>query len=400
MGVMPESTFRLDSLEPRRLFAVTAAVDGAGVLRVAGDDAANAIRVSASNGAIDVSADGESLGAFAGVASVEVDGGAGNDQLSLAAGVTVPVTLSGGEGDDTLLALSPATLSGGDGTDAFWAGKSTHVTLADASAVEAKRGVNRLPDVFSSAPVTTAKTRGVGTSLKDPKLTKLAISVASFAGNPLFSDAGPSQSDIKQGQLNDCYLLASLGSVATTDPSLIYNTITSLGDGTYAVRVMHGRTAKYYEVNADLPTTYGSSPAYAGLGQDGALWVALVEKAFALDKGGSYAKLDTGGWMGNVYKSLGLGARTAGATAFTAVAAALASGDPVTVATKKRQSSVSSLVSNHAYTVRSIQLDSKGHLVSMTLVNPWGLAGTGVGDVMTIGATDAKGLSAFALAVV
>jgi hypothetical protein len=393
----------LDSLEPRCLLSATAAVVD-GTLRVTGDDSGNAISVSpapgAPAGAVTVTANGLSLGTFTNVSAIDVQGGNGSDQLTAGAGLTQPVTLAGGNGDDSFLALSRATILPGGGTDAFWAGQKTPVTLVGATPVEAKRGINRLPATFSAAPVSAQPNKpALSAAAKDPRLTPNAISTAAFSSVPLFSPSGPTAADIHQGALNDCYLLAALGSVATTDPSLIYQTITDLGNGTYAVRIMHGKTAKYYDVDADLPTTYGGDPAYAGLGDNSVLWVALFEKAFAIDRGGSYAKLDTGGWMGNVYTALGLTTKTVAANAYAKLAAALATGNAVTVSTNVRQSATSPLVPNHAYTIESIQLDAKGRLLSMTLRNPWGLDGSAVGDEFTIGATDARGLAAAALGI-
>src|ERR1051325_1937676 len=53
------------------------------------------------------------------VTSIRADGGSGNDSFTVMPGVTVPVTIDGGDGDDTILysGTGGATLTGGAGDD-------------------------------------------------------------------------------------------------------------------------------------------------------------------------------------------------------------------------------------------------------------------------------------------
>ena len=55
----------------------------------------------------------------------------------------------------------------------------------------------------------------------------------------------------------------------------------------------------------------------------------------------------------------------------------------------------SGLVSNHAYTVDSVNVDSKGNVTTVTLRNPWGCNadGTGNGYITLSAATAFKALS-------
>src|SRR5436309_2641305 len=121
----------MEGLEARLAFDVSAAV-AAGVLTVRGGDGADVIRITADGPAIRVEDQAGTVGEFTDVSFAFVDGGAGDDQIIEAANVTIPVTLSGGDGADTLVAQGKtATLDGGAGTDAFWAGAKTVISAND-----------------------------------------------------------------------------------------------------------------------------------------------------------------------------------------------------------------------------------------------------------------------------
>ncbi len=431
-------------LEARRMLSVSAELGADAVLTVLGTDGADVIHIRPGPAGITVESGGQRVGTFAGATSVRVAGGGGDDQLIVAAGVGLPVALEGGAGDDTLVASSPrATLSGGEGTDALWAGRKTRLSTPDLSPLEARRGVNRLPEVFSRANVAAAPAgaRAVGSlvgkitgtvseawrpvekgtnkavksvreTLREPKLTKVAAGTADFTGNPLFSESGPTAADVSQGSLNNCYFLVTLAGTAAADPSVIRQTVTDLGDGTYAVRLIRGKTATYYRVDADLPVVSGTSrlPAYADLGRGNALWVALVEKAYALDRGGSYGRLDKGGWMSDVFASLGMRSKTvAPGTALAGgpsglmamIAVQLAAGKIVTLGTKSALPDDVPMVKNHAYVVESVIRDESGRATGLRLRNPWswdGPAGDGIVnlDAKTVG----RGVSALAIGTV
>ena len=100
---------------------VTAQVSG-GTLQVAGDAAANKILIAPDGGGVvvDVGEDGTADFRFdAGtITAIDVEGAGGDDELRVLNGIGVPVTLGGGNGDDTLLGGDEAdTLNGGGGDD-------------------------------------------------------------------------------------------------------------------------------------------------------------------------------------------------------------------------------------------------------------------------------------------
>jgi hypothetical protein len=324
--------------------------------------------------------------------------------------------------------------------DAIWAGQKTRLTFTDPASPQAKQRINRLPATFSvindstggnpagkssksllgsightvsSAAQSVARgvsqavstvagavgsvakvvRKDVRSTLRQPKLTDAAQRFADFSSSPLFAVGGPSESDIGQGALNDCYVLSALAAVAQTDPSLLRRVVTDLGDGTFAVRLMSGGAAAYYRVDATLPTLPGVTNrlAYAQMGQGASLWAPLVEKALALAWGGSYSSLDRGGWMTRVFGALGIAATTlAGGPALTLLALAsqkLLAGNAVTIATRPRLSgNTLQLFENHAYTVESVQFDDSGRPAQFTLRNPYRWDGPGGDGVVTVDA--------------
>lgn len=112
---------------------------------------------------------------------------------------------------------------------------------------------------------------------------------------PLFAAGGPVYQDVQQGQVGDCWLLASLAEVADRNPTAIRNMFIDNGDGTYTVRFFNGGVADYVTVDNYLP---GLPKDYKYITQFYSvydhpindMWVALAEKA--------YAQECASGWIG------------------------------------------------------------------------------------------------------
>jgi hypothetical protein len=109
----------------------------------------------------------------------------------------------------------------------------------------------------------------------------------------LFGPNGPSYLDVQQGQLGDCWLLASLAEVAARDPADIRTMFTADGttveNGTvvnlYKVRLYNsGGVSEYVTVDTELPSGGG----YYDQPANGVLWVALAEKAYAQANGAGF----------------------------------------------------------------------------------------------------------------
>ncbi|MDQ3438734.1 MAG: calpain family cysteine protease, partial [Planctomycetota bacterium] len=223
--------------------------------------------------------------------------------------------------------------------------------------------------------------------LPDPQASVLST-VANFAASPLFAEAGPMPTDIAQGQIGDCYLLATLASLAQQEPTLIRQSITELGDGTYAIRFQRDGLPVYVRVDADLPTYSDVSPTpiYAKLGAQDSLWAALIEKAYAFFRtgAGTYQSLHAG-WMSEVFAALGTVGQTIWRSAgvptdlLALLRTELDAGAAITWATSTIPAGVP-LVDAHAYSVETVTLDGDGVAVSVTLRNPWRTDGGGNED--------------------
>jgi len=217
----------------------------------------------------------------------------------------------------------------------------------------------------------------------DPALTDSAMKYQNFAADPLFSAAGPSPDDVKQGYIGDCYFLASLSAIAKVKPSVIQSDITAGGDGTYTVKFMTGKKAELVRVNADLPVWPSGHLAYAGLGAQNCTWVAVMEKAYAEFRthSHSYASID-GGWMTDAFGALGLASKSVFGAAtskqlMNVVSTATKTRQFATFATGDAITDSAPLLADHAYEIDSVNYDAKGNAVSIRLRNPWGIDGAG-----------------------
>jgi hypothetical protein len=226
-------------------------------------------------------------------------GGSGND------------TLSGGAYQDTLVTIGGDydTVWGGTSNDLFWV--DTTDLVNDASATElAEAYVNKVPAFYSysyngGAGQTVVPKDLSNYDLADPLPTNWDVDLANFNDRPLFAAVGPNKEDVLQGGVGDCFILGPLTAVANATPDSIRKLVVDLDDGTYAVRFFRteGGAAEYVRVDADLwiDETTGK-PEYARLGLvEEALWVPIVEKAFAFFRrqDGQYASISGGNGSGS-----------------------------------------------------------------------------------------------------
>ena len=264
------------------------------------------------------------------------------------------------------------TLHGEAGADSFWFDSSD--TAADADAAEvAATAVHEIASFTAPVDGTQVSMEIAGQDMVDPDST-VAYTDA-YESYPLFSN-GPQYDDIVQGQLGDCYFLSGLAALAQTDAGLITQSITALGDGTYAVRYYRYGTAQYYRIDGQLPT---GGPGFARLTGNGSeLWVALLEKAFAQFRYGqnSYVSLE-GGSLSEPFTAI-TGQSIVGRATSTSTAAEIAqqlqsdltAGHAVTAMSF---TAVAPIVANHGYSVHSVEnVDGVWYI---TVYNPWGYDG-------------------------
>jgi hypothetical protein len=221
-----------------------------------------------------------------------------------------------------------------------------------------------------------------GQNFADPSTNNASITYKTFSNKPLFADNGPTSADVAQGYVGDCYFLATLAAIADANAAQIENSVVDLGDGTYAVEFTKNNKSVYVRVDADLPTWNGSNtPAYAKLGAQDSMWVAIMEKAFTCFRTAqsSYASIEAG-WMSEAATALGLASKsaysaTSGEALLNAMANDLEAGKAVTYAAGTIVNGAP-LVGYHAYQVVSVNFEN-GHATTLTLRNPWGVDGAG-----------------------
>lgn len=303
-------------------------------------------------------------------------GGDGDDRLNGGAGTD---KMWGGNGSDVLIALDGGTsdfVQGDAGRDILWTDLNSGVrdSLAGLESGDAVQAVAW----FANGADRTLD----GDRLADPTL-KAGASYRRFSGNPLFSQSGPALNDIRQGGLGDCWLLSGLGAIANDNAFALRRNVVDFDDGTYGVRLGNS----FYRVDDDLAATSSGSLAYAQLGAQSSMWVAVVEKAYAFYRTGanSFASIE-GGWSVDVNKAFGststgdyaLGSYSSATALANAIYARWNSYAAVTIGfvdSRYGNTLPGGLVNNHMYTVARVTRNSAGVVTSITLRNPWGSDG-------------------------
>jgi hypothetical protein len=193
---------------------------------------------------------------------------------------------------------------------------------------------------------------------------------------------GAHYDDVKQGQIGDCYLAAALSAVAYQDPSAISDAIRDNGDGTYDVRFFERSGAGFREVHitidGDLPLRNGGL-RYAHARNAQELWVPLLEKAYAVWKGG-FEAIGNGGVATRVMEAL-LGKRSSyigisnANTLYSGIEQAIAAGKSVVAGTFGEEQEEmyfgTGIYADHAYTVLGVETDENGQRY-IKVRNPWG----------------------------
>jgi hypothetical protein len=211
------------------------------------------------------------------------------------------------------------------------------------------------------------------------------------AGAPLFNNGGPSYLDVEQGQVGDCWLMASLAEVAARDPQDITNMFTYDGTtvdngatvGLYTVRFFDASGSPFYvEADTQLPSAGEYYDHVDNALGTQALWVALAEKAYAEANGLGYVTTSQGGQdsydaLNGGWPSWALQAitgRPAGDYSInsTDLASDWNSGDLIVLCTSTPASSF--IVGSHCYAV--VGYDATSGL-PFEVFNPWGTDSSG-----------------------
>jgi hypothetical protein len=278
----------------------------------------------------------------------------GTHAIAIDSSVTIRTTVSSLGGGTTSVTSAASNVSIWiDSTDAFTGTGTVHRIGTLAGNVSKATGI--------SLPNPTDSGRTVDTN-------------ASLWGS------GPVAGDVNQGAVGDCYLLSSFAAFAVSKPSVLLESAVDLGDGTYLVQFIRENAPVYVRVSNDIPSTYGTSYNFARPGSSGTVWAPVMEKAFAYFRTGqnTYASI-SGGWMGDVYRAMGVRPSTITLNGtpdafFSMVSSAFNAGKAITFGTS---TSAPSLVRSHAYTLVGVTRDSSG-VARYTIRNPWGASGSSI----------------------
>jgi Calpain family cysteine protease/ALTTAQ repeat len=182
----------------------------------------------------------------------------------------------------------------GSAANAYWTGGATSsVTLGNLSANSTQTQVNELIGKWflgTDLPSSSVKMSGA------PKFTVTYSTVSS----PVFSGSGPLMSDVNQGYLGDCFLLAPLAELACKNPTYIRSMITDNGNNTYGVRFYVNGQTDYVTVNnqlADGGTEFNYGPN---------IWASLIEQAYT-ELQASGIVIGASAKQGNSYSTIGNG---------------------------------------------------------------------------------------------
>lgn len=322
--------------------------------------------------------------------------GTGNDLISTGSNDD---SLHAGIGDDTLVALGGVNnnLYAGTGYTNMWATYGNWYYGSSGTLVTHffQQFANTDDISLDGNPVAEP---GTGTQTPVPN------SWQNFSNLPLFTNAGPKASDVVQGECGDCYFLSALAAVANVDPQQIRNSITPLGDGTYAEEFFENGQATYVRVDGWLPAENGV-PFYAQTGNPQlnqiSMWVPLMEKGWtyveSMEQGNAanYGNIE-GGYSDEALSALvGNGAQGSynvntgyaeplsemfGNAQYFAgwVNWELQQGKAVQMAFNDGNSSdffsiPGLLINDHEYTVMSDTFNNAGQISGFWVRNPWGV---------------------------
>ena len=319
--------------------------------------------------------------------------GTGNDLLSTGSNND---SMRAGAGDDTIVALGVGDkLFAGTGYTNMWS--DTLNTYW--------KSTGTLVTHFFSSFLNTSDMSLDGAAIAEPSLVGTGVTFSgtyqnfSSSSHPLFGNSGPVISDVIQENIGDCYLLSGLGTIANADPQQIQNSITSLGDGTYAMEFYENGSPVFVRVDGELPVQDGQLFG-ANFGNNGCIWVPLMEKGFAyfdsIEQGDSpsYAVIDKGGFADptlyaltgtvpqgtyNVFNgSDSMSMFDDSETNFANwINEELGQGDAIEMAiyngTSNEMAIPNILVNDHMYGVLSDTVNASGKITGFWVRNPWGV---------------------------
>jgi len=189
----------------------------------------------------------------------------------------------------------------------WWGGAATQLeveALGNMSATTTEKNAGRLIDKWFLGLDLPMPIVGGDTA---KGLVSAATYDYAFAAGQLFV-SGAAASDVNQGAAGTCYLVASLGSIANINPSIVNNSFIDNGNGTYGIKFYLNGSAAYTTINKEVAIDIYNRIALSGNANydlGGELWVSLLEKAYAQLNAQSNLGPHVNAWNGeNSYQAI------------------------------------------------------------------------------------------------
>lgn len=188
------------------------------------------------------------------------------------------------------------------------------------------------------------------------------------------SDGAFDLSQVEQGQIGDCWFLASAAAVGANDPDFIRDHIQRNPDGSYTVTLYED--GEPVEVRVDASTIDGGVTGPNGE----PTWLSIYEKAAAAHTGGSYDDIDSDQISRGLEMITGRDTDSDDDRGLDDIRDDLDDGRVLVVSTENDTESgwnpfdeavdADNVVPNHAYVIESVT-ERDGETI-IRLVNPWG----------------------------
>jgi hypothetical protein len=197
--------------------------------------------------------------------------------------------------------------------------------------------------------------------------------------------AAISVNDINQGQIGDCFLLASIGELALFHPSAITNMIHPTSNDTETVTLYTAsngqlpgvNTSAFAPVNVSVTNSFPDDSVNNGVNQDVVgdqkeIWPQVLEKAVATLDGGYSAITDGGSPVVAMEELTGQSATYMSPAAMTLgeLNSFVSAGDLITMDTPSTSGLPFNLIGDHAYMLENVTMQSGAPVLQ--LGNPWG----------------------------
>ncbi|MFI0896977.1 C2 family cysteine protease [Streptomyces sp. NPDC020983] len=229
-------------------------------------------------------------------------------------------------------------------------------------------------------PETLTRLQGRLTNLPwqpDPKTDSVEDAHYGPVDLPLFPPDGQPpdiEADISMGQVGDCWFMASLAAVTEQDPDFPRRHIRENPNGTYTV-TLYDKSGKPVEVTVDNKMPMNDDGLVYAQPSSDVLWPLVYEKALAQYKGG-YGNIEGGFGDQSMDIITGQDAERhdPGDVSLADIDHRLSRGEAVTIGSTSKADKDPRLVSDHEYTVRSV--DMNAHPPTVTVMNPWGADGS------------------------